>query len=98
MTGRREFVGAMLAIFCGVALPLPARDAIEIIRLGPEGSWIRAENGVFWTLGITLNQAALDEEVLCLKPSAPIPVGAPLPIMEGATEFSMTRSGFVWKV
>lgn len=92
MTDRREFVGAMLAIFCGVALPPPLRDAIEVIRTGPAGEWIRSSNGVFWTRNprnTTLDQAVKNTEVFCLRPLAPIPRGARQPVMEGATHFSV---------
>lgn len=35
---RRDFLGAMLAIFCGVALPDTRRDAVQ---------WIRTDAGVW---------------------------------------------------
>lgn len=48
---RREFMGAALALFCGVALPAPV---IELIRVAPivpapfvEPDWMRAAMGKF---------------------------------------------------
>lgn len=31
MTDRREFVGAMLALFTGLAVPRPAREVIQVV-------------------------------------------------------------------
>ncbi len=35
MTDRREFLGAMLALFCGVALPPMVRESVRVHR--PDG-------------------------------------------------------------
>lgn len=55
MMDRREVVGSMLAIFCGIAAPEPVRDALWTPRPPDMRHFFAIPPGIHWENGGTLS-------------------------------------------